>query len=343
MNTKAYKCCNYTQNITNDDLFKFKNKQHKTCELCKVTYKREIQIELKNCFCNICNACQIENYSECVKCKKQFDDDLQAYLIGMKEDILDEIRLKKQRLIDCQICTEKRDLDDMRNLNCGHEFCVFCLKLFMEDAINSNRVKDATNCPMCGKEMYHMIVNSILSRELQDKLNYLIINQSYTMVDCPKCNAKFEALENRKVTCLMKNCAFTFCKHCREKYHDEGDCEFQYIQNSIKVLEDSGMGIVCQCPRCKIPYVKDDGCEHVTCQTNGCGVDFCFKCAAIRSPTMEHGNHYHRPECKFFAALPEEDKDRYKPEVCTECKRLGVLCKPPAQLATPRKFAKGED
>mmetsp|Transcript_5934 Transcript_5934/g.5821 ORF Transcript_5934/g.5821 Transcript_5934/m.5821 type:complete len:108 (+) Transcript_5934:2540-2863(+) len=106
-------------------------------------------------------------------------------------------------------------------------------------------------------------------------------------------------------------------------------------------MEDNGE-IVSQCPGCKQPYTKDDKCEHVTCMNPKCKTVFCFTCSCLRSPTMAHGNHFHRPECKWFAPLPAVEKDRFLPNHCDECKRLGELCKPPMALAVPRKFAAGE-
>ena len=66
----------------------------------------------------------------------------------------------------------------------------------------------------------------------------------------------------------------------------------------IKILpiHESGSQdeVVGQCPGCKTPYVKDKGCLHVKCLKDACRIDFCFQCSCIRSPTMAHGNHFHR-------------------------------------------------
>ena len=32
----------------------------------------------------------------------------------------------------------------------------------------------------------------------------------------------------------------------------------------------------------------------------GCGEEFCFACSAPLTPTMNHGNHFHRPQCDFY-------------------------------------------
>ena len=83
------------------------------------------------------------------------------------------------------------------------------------------------------------------------------------------------------------------------------------------------------CPYCLQPSCKDDHCDHVTCIY--CRNDFCFRCSAKRGPTLEHGNHYHRKECKHYTKYSGEE-DQYSPSKCDECKRLNGLCKPPLSL-----------
>ena len=92
--------------------------------------------------------------------------------------------------------------------------------------------------------------------------------------------------------------------------------------------------MLAQCPGCKEPYLKDNSCEHVKCLN--CRTEFCFRCSCIRSPTMSHGAHYHRPQCTFYAEYNGDD-DQYD-EKCTECLRLGRLCDRPEDLPVPRLF-----
>jgi len=71
-------------------------------------------------------------------------------------------------------------------------------------------------------------------------------------------------------------------------------------------------------------------------------VSFCFPCSVIRSPTLAHGNHYHRKDCKWYQ--PWFDKngneifDDKIQKNCSECQRLGKLCERPKQ--TIREFYK---
>ena len=84
------------------------------------------------------------------------------------------------------------------------------------------------------------------------------------------------------------------------------------------------------CPYCLAPFIKDEACEHVTCGNTDCAKDFCFKGSCKRSPTLSHGNHYHRPDCEFYSAY-DDSKEKAHPK-CDECKRLGHKCPRPKEL-----------
>ena len=176
------------------------------------------------------------------------------------------------------------------------------------------------------------------------------------LISCPICTEKFIPGLQRRVTCLNNNCKHIFCKECQENYHEDGTCQEKFIIDRIKDLEalNDPEG-VSQCPKCRWPYIKDPSCDHVKCQNSACNVEFCFKCSCIRSPTLAHGNHYHRPQCKNYFAfdgdddyLPKECKNAAKckeknhgkcSHKCDECEKLGKLCPRPKNLKVPRKFA----
>ena len=60
---------------------------------------------------------------------------------------------------------------------------------------------------------------------------------------------------------------------------------------------------------------------------------------------MTHGNHFHRSNCKRYANFVDmtsqyykdyfagKEKDKYSPNDCSECRRLGQVCKPPRPFA----------
>lgn len=81
------------------------------------------------------------------------------------------------------------------------------------------------------------------------------------------------------------------------------------------------------CPRCRAMVEKqdDESCDHMTCAQ--CKHEFCWSCLADRSVIYAHGNHFHRPSCRFYATYggPAE----YLPDKCRRCAHRGVPCTPP--------------
>jgi hypothetical protein len=198
-------------------------------------------------------------------------------------------------------------------------------------------------CMFCQEEYSNSQLESIIGAEAVTRLLFFILQtKKIELSDCPKCKFKFEAA-SRKAIC--PSCNAEFCKQCNEDFHDQGGCEEAFLQQRIMDMERDGEE-VCQCPRCRFPYYKDENCDHVICMQAHCQVHFCFICGCLRSPTMEHGNHYHRKECKHYAPILEEyreiNKDKGQ-EKCIECQRLGFKhlgddhCKPPKSLRRVRR------
>lgn len=82
------------------------------------------------------------------------------------------------------------------------------------------------------------------------------------------------------------------------------------------------------CPRCRVACEKidDDSCDHMTC--SNCRFEFCWTCMADRRVILAHGNHYHRPSCKFYAAYNGPDAIEHLPNRCKRCAKRGVACRP---------------
>jgi hypothetical protein len=88
------------------------------------------------------------------------------------------------------------------------------------------------------------------------------------------------------------------------------------------------------CPGCEEQYVKedDDQCDHMKCP---CGKEFCWQCLADRDVIEKHGNHYHKPSCKFWCEPPTGEKPEVYLTKCKTCCRKGKPCKMPLDDFVP--------
>lgn len=126
------------------------------------------------------------------------------------------------------------------------------------------------------------------------------------------------------------NCKQDKCISCFEKPHPGQQCDLNkkiQLLKDLKGVQDEAGNIVLSraCPYCGEIWQKDDHCEHVKCTK--CQKDFNFCCGSKRSPSFEHGLHYHRPSCRFYdkeyATILKSGKEKEKfNQKCAECQEL---------------------
>lgn len=302
------------------------------CNICNQSFSAEFFKETL-CSCNLCencfHSCVQENGCVCKFCQRLVKDIEPSFFNRFIEPL-------KASMKSCEICTDNFLRDNMLTLSCDHYFCKNCLLSYLENQIGANLISpEGIKCPSCPEMIAATIMSSILPEKLFDYFNKILIKRQFNISECPKCKSEFES-DQKQVQC--PKCQHIFCSDCLQDSH-EGGCDQSIIKNIINMMEESG-DVVAECPGCYTPYTKDKGCEHVKCEQSSCSIEFCFKCSCYRSPTVAHGNHYHRPECPFFADY--NGADEYNAKDCSECKKYQKLCTRPKKLKTLRRFEENE-
>lgn len=171
-----------------------------------------------------------------------------------------------------------------------------------------------------------MVAHQLLNEEDYEKYLLLALWSNPLVLSCPNCGELlYESCgPDAGSIALCLACNHIFCSDCRCPAHNGISCA-QAIQK--REAESSGRYKVC--PRCgiKIEKLDDDTCDHMTCFV--CKHEFCFQCMADRKVIDAHGNHHHRPECKFFCDFGGEfgDEDKYLPDKCVKCYMRGKACR----------------
>ena len=215
----------------------------------------------------------------------------------------------------------------------------------------------------------------LISTEMYDKYQFYVATQTHKEFICGQCKS-VDYIEKEQIHFPCAQCQFDQCANCHGIWtpnHDAKACQFNKIEQAIKerfpacpaecqACKGTGLDPVeegkkpepcstctfSQCPGCKLPYLKNNHCDHVKCMNPECLTEFCFPCACLRSPTMEHCNQWHRRQCPHFPKdeTPAQTLEIVKAEKikakCTECQRLGKRCNPPPDLARIRRFAQEE-
>ena len=313
-----------------------------------------------DCDCHYCEKCALsvvkqrimanQGIYQCFVCGKAFPNVLiDKYTELVKNaDFLNYTlkvtigRLGNYKATICPVCTFYIGKDQNITLTCNHAFHKDCIRDQAEahaDAV----VKTEVLCAVCRDPIDGNILQQLMKPATFHQYNVKLIEAKMKMVYCPICHTGHNAdtamlLQEAPVGCQV--CHFQFCALCGGQWgltHDTKRCKFEELKKQIAELEVA-MGpnnVISQCPTCKIPFLKDDSCEHMKCGTPGCP-DWCFVCSAIRPPILQHGNHWHRPDCRFVGT---EDISGYPMlQACQECMKLGRRCDPPPQLKVPRRF-----
>lgn len=314
----AKACIFCTRDLSPEELKKVEQNLLKQCSVCTTV---DPTTRLSMCGCYLCEVClgKAKNSTRklCSKCNKcvEIDIDLDSS--------------KKVTIYSCDICTSELTRSDMLTLECEHYFCPECLGYYILQHLGEKRheVVKGIKCPKCDTLLNDLMIQEVLSEEDFDKFNHIII--SHIVTECPNCSKVFSS-DVKKINCYY--CKYYFCTDCKR---EGSNCT---CKSEPEFVIPEGTA---QCPGCKLPYFKDESCDHVKCGNESCGVEFCFCCSALRQPSLIHGNHYHRKQCKHFFEYSGDD-DKYSPQ-CSACRKKGDLCSRPKNLKVPQRFSPGEE
>lgn len=231
-------------------------------------------------------------------------------------------KIYKENLIQTKICPSC--LESFKVLvdlaNCRHGFCEPCIKGFLKSKVDEGcrRLEDFS-CLVegCNQMISEVELERWMEFEYFNKLTNKAIFELHFL--CPKCRQRGEFSSNEDLSC--QNCDTIFCKFCKAEDHD-GKCNTasQYFKEVRAAIEDEEIGY---CPDCKSPFMKDENCDHVTCQNPECELEFCFFCWVPFNSINWHGGMYHRNDCRNY----EDYGDTvYYYEECPECQKVKDNC-----------------
>lgn len=211
----------------------------------------------------------------------------------------------------CIICLDDMP-ENLNSLDCGHRFCDLCLAQYLLTQINNNGQSNAIKCAgyNCNWILDDDLIFQLLPEsEQQEKYKQMIcqtfIEHSRTLRHCPAPGCEFiiqnHAESKKKVTCV---CGSSFCFFCGNDYHDPLPCKLVnswlqlLLQPAEKFSKEWMEAFTKICPKCKVPIVKEGGCNHMVCSK--CHASFCWICNHISG----HGEHRCNLYAPYNAAIP---------------------------------------
>uniref|UniRef100_A0A1I8C2Y8 IBR domain-containing protein n=1 Tax=Meloidogyne hapla TaxID=6305 RepID=A0A1I8C2Y8_MELHA len=209
-----------------------------------------------------------------------------------------------------------------------HAFCHECILGQASAAVGEIPIAKGgigLRCMMtdCDNPILYSEIRNLLSIDLQLKLEERMLEESIGMASidlerCKKCNFAIEMAVDKRTNMVFfcPYCASEFCRLCERDWNDEHfgvSCE-ELDEKDKKEKKDKrdreiekklNEAVVRKCPRCGIAFMKEAGCNKMTCR---CGMVQCYIC---RESEIGH-DHFTKNKCLLFEDANKKDEQLIK-------------------------------
>ncbi|KAF2488232.1 hypothetical protein BDY17DRAFT_230872, partial [Neohortaea acidophila] len=193
---------------------------------------------------------------------------------------------------ECSACYD--DLPMNRQIHCNgrvaHFTCFDCVEMYIKSEVGESRCR--VICPAgCGSGFTQQQLDQLSNKQLLEK--FAQIQQEKDIRDagledleeCPFCDYKAilpPVEQDFEFRCANPECERVSCRRCKAVSHVPISCE-QHAQdnklNSRHTIEEAmTAALVRSCNKCKKQFVKEFGCNKMTCPS--CGNKQCYVCSA---------------------------------------------------------------
>ena len=198
----------------------------------------------------------------------------------------EDVIQNQENLKKCQICYDQQiNKNFIKMPHCLHEFCSSCVIGYLTQKILSNQIieiKCPTECEQILSEDNILKIlqkNSDLVKKYKKFKTMAKINQDPNQIWCatPDCEGHMTGdISHPKVFCEI--CKKSMCFKCKNTWHNL-TCE-EAMNNTFKAYIKKVK--VKECPKCKVKFEKNSGCNHMTCTR--CNFEFCWRCLQKMTP-----------------------------------------------------------
>ncbi|KAJ5042456.1 uncharacterized protein L3040_005004 [Drepanopeziza brunnea f. sp. 'multigermtubi'] len=140
------------------------------------------------------------------------------------------------------------------------------------------------------------------------------------LASCPFCPfaAEYPPVEvNREFRCQDSECERVSCRLCKLDSHIPKTCEENAKENGLSIRrqieEAMSAAMIRKCNKCGTPFVKEEGCNKMSCTRNGCRNIQCYVCS--KSCDYNHFNDPSRGGKLGNCPLFESAEKRHNEEV----------------------------
>ncbi|KAG2747512.1 hypothetical protein P692DRAFT_20565948 [Suillus brevipes Sb2] len=184
----------------------------------------------------------------------------------------------------CPVCFTEASVPTI--LTCGHTWCTSCLESYLVSAVE-NKAFPLTclgDDASCTERISIILAKKILSGEdfasLCDASFWSYIHargDQFHHCPTPDCAQVYRAVSGG-VILQCPSCLVRICSGCHAEAHDGVTCEERDQAEDKLYHEWAASHDVKNCPGCKTPIERSEGCNHMTCIK--CQTHICWECLA---------------------------------------------------------------
>ncbi|KAF2145429.1 uncharacterized protein K452DRAFT_315676 [Aplosporella prunicola CBS 121167] len=269
-------------------------------------------------------------FKELEAAKKKIKGDTDKRLKAEKERKAEEENERVSRvegnIAECGCCFTEYPTNRMTFCNGTetdiHFFCHECAQSYVKAEIGQGKCRpkcmDTSGCPaiFARAQLQNFLDEKtfeVLERfQQQEDLRLAGLDD---MEECPFCDFKMICLPkevDREFRCQHPDCKIVSCRLCRMETHVPLTCEQASKDKKVDVrhLVEEAMtaALVRECNKCKNKFVKEFGCNKMTCPT--CGNVQCYICS---KNTRSYEHFQDKPEkCPLYDNTDERHDDEVK-------------------------------
>ncbi|KAG1744200.1 hypothetical protein EDB19DRAFT_529744 [Suillus lakei] len=185
----------------------------------------------------------------------------------------------------CSVCFTEASVPTI--LTCGHAWCMSCLESYLVSAVE-NKAFPLTclgDDASCTERISVTLAKKILSGEdfasLCDASFWSYVHartDEFHHCPTPDCAQVYRAVPGGGVILQCPSCLVRICSGCHAGAHDGFTCEERDRAEDKLYHEWAANHDVKNCPGCKTPIERSEGCNHMTCAR--CQTHICWECLA---------------------------------------------------------------